>query len=63
MSSKQKKHSEALNIARKAAVNIQNNILELIKISQSIINYDELKSNINIFSDAQDLVKNKGNNT
>jgi len=59
MSSKQKKHSEALNIARKAAVNIQNNILELIKISQSIINYDELKTNINIFSDAQDLVKNK----
>jgi hypothetical protein len=59
MSSKQKKHSEALNIARKAAVNIQNNILELIKIAQSITNWDDFKSNVNIFSDAQDSAKNK----
>jgi len=38
LSSKQKKHPEALNLARKAANNIQNNINELIKIAQSITN-------------------------
>lgn len=59
MSSKQKKHSEALNIARKAALNIQNNIVELIKIAQSITNWDDIKSTVNIFSDAHDSAKSK----
>jgi len=40
MSSKAKKHEDSLVVAKKAAVNIQNNIIELIKVAHSVSSED-----------------------
>jgi len=52
MSSKQKSHNDSYKFSLKAVKNIQNNILELIKLSSGVLNEADMsKHHVNLFSD------------